>query len=274
MSNSPLVDYVHLSPNYSARNSEVCVITPHHAAGVVSVEILGRIFEPRSRQASSTYGIGYDGRKALFVDEKYKPWTSNSSANDKRAITIEVSNSQVGGNWPVSDVVFNSLIDLCVDICKRHSKKKLLFLGNKATTLSYIPKQDEMLLTMHKWFFSTACPGPYLESKFPELAKEVTKQLNEKEEEFLDMTEVELQKYVDARIEAKLNGLNTKPDDWAEKEVEEAKSFKITDGSRPKGYATRQEVMIMIAREHNSLTSLIAEEVRKLFEKMLSFATK
>lgn len=183
MSNSPLINYVHLSPNYSTRNSEVCVITPHHAAGVVSVETLGKIFEPRSRQASSTYGIGYDGRKGLFVDEKYKPWTSNSSANDKRAITIEVSNSQVGGSWPVSDVVFRSLIELCVDICKRHGKKKLLFLGNKATTLAYIPKPDEMLLTMHKWFFSTTCPGPYLESKFPELAMEVTKRLNEKEED-------------------------------------------------------------------------------------------
>ena len=30
---------------------------------------------------------------------------------------------------------------------------------------------------MHKYFAATGCPGPYLESKFPYIAKEVNKRL-------------------------------------------------------------------------------------------------
>ena len=36
-------------------------------------------------------------------------------------------------------------------------------------------------LTMHKWFAATACPGPYLESKFPYIAAEVNKRLTASE---------------------------------------------------------------------------------------------
>jgi len=36
---------------------------------------------------------------------------------------------------------------------------------------------------MHKWFVATTCPGPYLESKFPYIAKEVNKQLEDKSKE-------------------------------------------------------------------------------------------
>ena len=251
MSNSPLISYTRLSPNYSRRTTgNVDRITPHHAAGVVSIETLGGIFAPVSRKASSTYGIGYDGRAGLFVDEAYRPWTSSSTANDDRAITIEVSNSQVGGEWPVSDAAYKSLVDLCVDICQRHGKKKLLFLGDKGTTLAYQPKPDEMVLTMHKWFAATNCPGPYLESKFPQLAAEVTRRLNQNESEEIDMTKDELEKYVDARIEAKLNGINTKPSEWIEKsgELEEAKKAGITDGTRPQGYAKREEVSAQVLR--------------------------
>lgn len=271
MTNSSLVSHVHLSPNYSTRAHNLCYITPHHAAGVVTVETLGNIFAPKSRKASSNYGIGYDGRIGLFVNEWHRPWTSSSTYNDDRAITIEVSNSQVGGIWPVSDFAYKSLVDLCVDICKRYNKKKLLFLGSKAATLAYTPKSDELCLTMHNWYIATNCPGQYLESRFPELAKEVTNRLNEKDE-VLDMTKEQLDKYVEDKVMSILYGVDTKPSEWAEKEVNEAKEFKITDGSRPLGYATRQEVMIMVAREHKSLLGLISEEVRKFFEKMFSFA--
>lgn len=272
MSNSPLVSHVRLSPNYSRRTTNnIDRITPHHTAGVVSIETLGGIFVPVSRKASSTYGIGYDGRVGLFVDEANRPWTSSSTANDDRAITIEVSNSQVGGQWPVSDAAYKSLVNLCVDICQRHGKKKLLFLGDKGTTLAYQPKPDEMVLTMHKWFWATSCPGPYLESRFPQLAAEVTQRLNpKKEEEYLDMTKEELEKYVDARIKAKLEGVGTEPPKWAvdNGEFEEAKKLKITDGTRPQGYATRAEVAAMVLRDHKNQEQpvdmkKIAEDVAK-----------
>lgn len=167
MSNSPLVQYTKLSPNCSKpRNHVIDTITIHHMAGVLSVETCGNIFANSSRQASSNYGIGSDGRIAMYVEEKNRSWCSSNAANDNRAITIEVSNSKNGGNWPVSDYVLSRLIDLCVDICQRNGIKKLNYTGNKSGNL-----------TMHKWFANTACPGPYLESKFPYIAEQVNKKL-------------------------------------------------------------------------------------------------
>lgn len=168
MSNSPLVQYTRISPNSNnPRNHKIDKITIHHVAGVVSVETLGEIFAPSSRQASSNYGIGSDGRIAMYVEEKNRSWCSSSWDNDQRAITIEVSNSATGGNWPVSDYVLSRVIDLCVDICIRNDIEKLNFTGDANGNL-----------TMHRYFANTSCPGDYLASKFPYIADEVNKRLS------------------------------------------------------------------------------------------------
>jgi N-acetyl-anhydromuramyl-L-alanine amidase AmpD len=168
MSNSKLVDYVKISPNSSnPRTKKIDTITIHHMAGNLSVETCGDVFAPKSRQASSNYGIGSDGRVGMYVEEANRAWTSSSGANDNRAVTIEVANDEIGGNWHVSDKALAKLIDLCVDICKRNGIAKLNYTGDTSGNL-----------TMHKWFAATNCPGPYLESKFPYIADEVNKRLN------------------------------------------------------------------------------------------------
>ena len=136
MSNSPLVQYTKISPNSSnPRNNKIKKITIHHMAGVLSVETCGNIFANPKRQASSNYAIGSDGRIAMYVEEKNRSWCSSSANNDNQAITIEVSNSQKGGNWPVSDYVLSRLIDLCVDICKRNGIKELNYTGDTSGNL-------------------------------------------------------------------------------------------------------------------------------------------
>lgn len=88
--NSPMVVYTKLSPNHSGqRTHAIDRITPHCVVGQCSVETLGNVFYPTSRQASSNYGIGTDGRVAMYVEEKNRSWCSSSNANDQRAITIE-----------------------------------------------------------------------------------------------------------------------------------------------------------------------------------------
>jgi hypothetical protein len=135
-------------------------------AGNLSIERCGDIFASPTRQGSSNYGIGTDGRIGMYVEEKNRAWTSSNASNDNMAVTIEVANDVVGGNWHVSDKALASLIDLCTDICKRNGIKKLNFTGDKNGNL-----------TMHKYFAATACPGAYLESKFPYIADEVNKRL-------------------------------------------------------------------------------------------------
>ena len=74
----------------------------------------------------------------------------------------------------MNNVVYDSLVKLCTDICKRNGKKKLLWLADKNKTLNYTPKSDEMVLTVHRWFANKSCPGNWLYARLGDLAAKVT----------------------------------------------------------------------------------------------------
>ena len=155
--NSPLVVYTKLSPNHSGqRTHAIDRITPHCVVGQLTVESLGNIFAKSSYEASSNYGIGTDGKVALYVEERNRSWCSSSNANDQRAVTIECA-SDDKHPYTMNDKVYSALIKLCVDICKRNGKTKLLWFADKNKVLNYQPKSDEMILTVHRWFANKAC---------------------------------------------------------------------------------------------------------------------
>ena len=166
MSNSPLASYTAISPNSNARTQRITKITPHHMAGNLTVEQCGAVFASSARQASSNYGIGSDGRIALYVPEDRRSWASSSAWNDQRAVTIEVANSSTGGEWPVSDAAWRSLVELCADICQRNGIPELVYDGTPNGSL-----------TEHRMFASTACPGTYLHENMQRLADEVNDRL-------------------------------------------------------------------------------------------------
>lgn len=177
MSNSNLVNYTKLSPNHSgARTHSIDRITPHCVVGQCSVETLGNIFMDANREASCNYGIGTDGRVLLCVDEDNRSWCSSSNSNDQRAVTIECA-SELKHPYAFNDKVYNKLIELCVDICRRNGKKKLLWINEKNKALNYSPKSDEMLLTVHRWFDNKSCPGDWLYNRLGNLANTVTDKL-------------------------------------------------------------------------------------------------
>ena len=145
--NSSLVSYTQISPNRnSPRTQPISKITIHHCAAVMSVEQFGNLVANPSRQMSANYCIGNDGRIGLYCPEGDRSWCSSSPWNDHRAITIEVSNDVYGEPWSISTAAYNSLIRLCVDICKRNGIKNLEFTGNQNGSLTY-----------HYMFSSTAC---------------------------------------------------------------------------------------------------------------------
>lgn len=167
MSNSSLVNYTRISPNKtSPRRNKIDRITIHHMAGNLTVETCGNVFAPSSKQASSNYGIGSDGRVGMYVEEKDRAWTSSSGANDHRAVTIEVADNAGAPGWGCSSAAMAKLILLCADICRRNKIGKLTYTGNTSGNL-----------TLHKWFASTDCPGAYLESQMTTIAAEVNKLL-------------------------------------------------------------------------------------------------
>lgn len=177
MSNSSLVSYTLLSPNHSGkRTHSIDRITPHCVVGQLSAESICGCFTSSSVQASCNYGIGTDGRISLCVDEGNRSWCSSSNANDQRAVTIECASDKTHP-YTMNDKVYQSLINLCVDICKRNGKTKLLWFGDKDKTLAYEPKSGEMVLTVHRWFANKACPGDWLYNRLGDLAAKVTEKL-------------------------------------------------------------------------------------------------
>lgn len=166
--NSPLTEYVYLSGNADfPREGSINKITIHHMADDIPLERLGEVFAEPDRRASANYAIDTEGRVALYVEECNRAWCSSSPENDHQAVTVEVANDTFGGDWHVSDEAYNALIELCTDICRRNGIEKLVYTGDADGNL-----------TIHKMFSDTECPGPYLESKMPEIAKAVNQRLN------------------------------------------------------------------------------------------------
>lgn len=174
MSNSPLVDYTRISPNKnSPRNHKIDTITIHCVVGQCTVETLGNIFAPTSRQASSNYGVGTDGKIGMYVEEKDCSWCSSNAANDNRAVTIEVA-SDTKHPYAVNDRAFAALLDLVTDICKRNGIKKLVWSTKKADRVNH---KNGCNMTVHRDYANKSCPGDYLYNRHGEIAAEVNRRL-------------------------------------------------------------------------------------------------
>lgn len=168
MSESSLVQYRHFTKNYSRRTAPISKITIHHAAGVGTAQSIVESFVPASRKASANYCVGNDGSIGQSVSEAHRAWTSCNQWNDNQAVTIEVSNSQRGGEWPISDAAYRALIDLCVDICQRNGIKTVNYTGTKVA-----------VLTEHRMFAATLCPGQTIHNLLAsgKIAKDINSRL-------------------------------------------------------------------------------------------------
>lgn len=166
--NSPLTDYVYLSPIADfPREDAVRKITVHHMAGDLTLERLGGMFSDGDRRASANYGIDSEGRIGLYVEEGSRSYASSNPDNDHQAVTIEVANDETGGDWHVSGASYEALIELCVDICRRNGIDALVYTGDETGNL-----------TLHRMFTDTECPGPYLTGRMEDIAEEVNRRLS------------------------------------------------------------------------------------------------
>lgn len=181
MSDSPLVDYIKMSPNRnSPRNHKIDTITIHCTAGQTTVEALGSMFATSARQASSNYGIGKDGRIGMYVRESDRSWCSSSPSNDHRAITIEVS-SDATPPYEVTPEAYEALIRLLADICQRNAIARLRWQADP----KLVGQPDKQNLTVHRWFAAKACPGDWLYNRHGEIADRVNALLEQKKEEIV-----------------------------------------------------------------------------------------
>lgn len=159
MSNSALVTVrvpAHPSNYTKGRNTAITDVTIHHMAGILSAEACGNIFARAGRNGSAHYGIGNSGEIGQYVDEADTAWTNSNWPSNCRSVTIETSNSATGGDWPVSDAAYDTLIKLVADIAKRNNLGTLVAGKN---------------LTWHSMFAPTTCPGDFLRASVEEIAR-------------------------------------------------------------------------------------------------------
>ena len=251
MSNSPLVTYTKLSPNHSGRRNHVIdTVSIHCMAGNASVETCGALFADPARKASSNYGIGSDGRIALYVDEVNRSWCTSNAANDHRAITIEVANNGGAPDWPVSGKAYSALLDLLTDICRRNNIKELLWKGNKSL-IGQVGKQN---MTVHRWFAAKACPGDYLYNRHGEIAAEVNRRLKG-EDESVDIakliSEMTNKQAYQLMQKAELHAKTIQEPSWSKEEGHWAKATAngIVDGTSPERPMKRDEVIAVLGRK-------------------------
>lgn len=174
---SLLTDITMLSPNHSGkRKYNLTRLTPHCTAVMVTAKRIGEIFQNSNRNASCNYGIGTDLKIVCCVEEENRSWCSSSPDNDNRAITFECASSNTAP-YEFAPGVYDRLVDLCIDICKRYNKDTLLWISDKKTALAYVPKDNELVLTVHRWFAAKACPGDWMMARMGELASRVTSAL-------------------------------------------------------------------------------------------------
>lgn len=166
MSNSKLISatYPAYQGNYTKGRSgrKIEAITIHHMAGRLTAKQCGAIFQKVGREGSSHYGIGYDGKIALYVDESNTAWTNSNWDSNCKSVTIETSDDN--SSWYVNDTTLNSLIKLVADIAKRNNLGKLVK-GKNLTWHSLVADKGR----------ETTCPGDYLRSKIQYIADEANK---------------------------------------------------------------------------------------------------
>lgn len=174
--NSRLIEYAKISPNKSeGRNHEIDTITIHCMGHPLTIETCGEVYAKEKNKASANYGVGKDGRIAMYVQEKDRSWASSSAENDNRAVTIVVA-CEASAPYKVSDAAYNATIKLVTDICRRNKILRLQWSSDRNTRINHLNGAN---MTVHRDFNTNiSCPGDYLYGKMGDIANQVNYKLN------------------------------------------------------------------------------------------------
>lgn len=254
MSNSKLVVYTKLSPHCTKpRQGKIKGISIHTMAGPGSVEGCGQVFQ--TSEASSHYGIGPDGRIGQYVLEENRAWCCSHKV-DHEVVTIEVSSIQSYEEpYECTAAAFESLIDLCVDICRRNGIKKLIWKEGKQYCPAFTGNWAVCNMVPHRYTTDKgkSCPGNYLFGKYGEIAERVNARLKGEDDD-MDinklLSEMTNEQAYELVKKAEIHAATLPDDDWSKKEGwwEKAQEAGVSDGSSPVRHMKRNEVVAILGR--------------------------
>lgn len=254
MSNSKLVVYTKLSPHCTKpRQGRIKGISIHTMAGPGSVEGCGQVFQ--TSEASSHYGIGTDGRIGQYVLEENRAWCCSHKV-DHEVVTIEVSSIQSYQEpYECTEAAFESLIDLCVDICQRNGIKELIWKEGRQYCPAFTGNWAVCNMVPHRYTTDKgkSCPGNYLFGKYGEIAERVNARLKGEDED-MDinklLSEMTNEQAYEIIRKAEFHAETLPDDEWSEKEgwFKKAVDIGVSDGSGPVRHMKRNEVMAILGR--------------------------
>lgn len=254
MSNSKLVVYTKLSPHCTKpRQGKINGISIHTMAGPGSVEGCGQVFQ--TSEASSHYGIGPDGRIGQYVLEENRAWCCSHKV-DHEVVTIEVSSIQSYQEpYECTEAAFDSLIDLCVDICQRNGIKKLIWKEGRQYCPAFTGNWAVCNMVPHRYTTDKgkSCPGNYLFGKYGEIAERVNARLKGEDED-MDinklLSEMTNEQAYELVKKAEIHAATLPDDDWSRQEGwwEKAQEAGVSDGTSPVRHMKRNEVMAILGR--------------------------
>lgn len=254
MSNSKLVVYTKLSPHCTKpRQGKIKGISIHTMAGPGSVEGCGQVFQ--TSEASSHYGIGPDGRIGQYVLEENRAWCCSHKV-DHEVVTIEVSSIQSYEEpYECTAAAFESLIDLCVDICRRNGIKKLIWKEGKQYCPAFTGNWAVCNMVPHRYTTDKgkSCPGNYLFGKYGEIAERVNARLKGEDED-MDinklLSEMTNEQAYELVKKAEIHAATLPDDEWSRQEGwwEKAQEAGVSDGTSPVRHMKRNEVVAILGR--------------------------
>lgn len=254
MSNSKLVVYTKLSPHCTKpRQGKIKGISIHTMAGPGSVEGCGQVFQ--TSEASSHYGIGPDGRIGQYVLEENRAWCCSHKV-DHQVVTIEVSSIQSYEEpYECTAAAFESLINLCVDICQRNGIRELIWKEGKQYCPAFTGNWAVCNMVPHRYTTDKgkSCPGNYLFGKYGEIAERVNARLKGEDDD-MDinklLSEMTNEQAYELVKKAEIHAATLPDDDWSQKEGwwEKAQEAGVSDGTSPVRHMKRNEVVAILGR--------------------------
>ena len=254
MSNSKLVVYTKLSPHCTKpRQGRIKGISIHTMAGPGSVEGCGQVFQ--TSEASSHYGIGPDGRIGQYVLEENRAWCCSHKV-DHEVVTIEVSSIQSYEEpYECTAAAFESLIDLCVDICQRNGIKELIWKEGKQYCPAFTGNWAVCNMVPHRYTTDKgkSCPGNYLFGKYGEIADRVNARLKGEDDD-MDinklLSEMTNEQAYELVKKAEIHAATLPDDEWSRQEGwwEKAQEAGVSDGTSPVRHMKRNEVVAILGR--------------------------
>jgi len=127
------------------------MVTIHHNGGVLSHEEVLATWQ--TRPASAHFDVDRFGAVAQYVKVDEYAWACGNTVGNEESISIEMSNTTAGGIWPVAETTWREAARLA----------GWLFAHVIGT------RPDNSNLVPHHHWYSTECPGPYMDSVWPQL---------------------------------------------------------------------------------------------------------